>query len=173
MRLLGFELRTFGRAVSALNRWAISPARGLGFTVENKMTSLSVDLLLLCVWCILIVSSGATVCMWKLECNFWELLLFTVGVLVNELSLQSSTANTLACWVIFNTGSHSVAQDGLELIMSSRLGTNSQAPSASLVFRLQSGAVMSGLPSAESSVQCYQACSYYYVAVSTSSLQEC
>jgi chaperonin GroEL (HSP60 family) len=31
MWLLGFELRTFGRAVRALNRWAISPAHLTSF----------------------------------------------------------------------------------------------------------------------------------------------
>ena len=40
MWLLGFELRTSGRSVSALNHWAISPALGQSFTA-NTTTILS------------------------------------------------------------------------------------------------------------------------------------
>jgi hypothetical protein len=35
--LLGFELRTLGRAVSALNCWAISPAPGSNLLKEGKL----------------------------------------------------------------------------------------------------------------------------------------
>ena len=43
MWLLGFELRTSGRAVSALNHWAISPARVAWFLIwESELHVLSI-----------------------------------------------------------------------------------------------------------------------------------
>jgi hypothetical protein len=39
MWLLGFELRSFGRAVSALTHWAISPAWSSGFYLQCKYKS--------------------------------------------------------------------------------------------------------------------------------------
>jgi hypothetical protein len=73
MWLLGFELRTFRRAVSALNHWAISPAPSYVFKKYFISVKFNVEASQLAFWMLFLI-----------VCNFiivWSLSLVNFGVL--------------------------------------------------------------------------------------------